>query len=129
MSGTGQITPVDEIAQDDQKLEERAEQLVRALSICFDTIMSNTIQVGVKVKLEPTEAVTKDPQVLDKEVLALLIKKNGGEGAVRIIDGTYIPTGHGQVAGTIIVTREPDQTCVLFGSPSVRYFRRGADTV
>ena len=89
--------------------------------------MNNTVQVGVKVKLELAEAVTKDPEVLDKEVVALLIKKNGGEGAVRIVDGTYIPTGHAQEAGTIIVTRQSDQVCVLFGNPSVRYFRRRAD--
>lgn len=102
-----QTIPVDDIAEDDKKLEEKAGQLVDA-----------------KVTLSPKFVDTKDPEVVDSSILAVLVKVNGGEGAVRVDDGTYVRTGANQGDGNFIVTVNPGQICVLLGHPSIRYFRR-----
>ena len=85
----------------------------------------NTIQIGKKAILGPKDVVTKDPEVLDSSILAVLVKVNGGEGAVRLSDGTNVRTGANQDKGYVIVTVKSGQICVLLGHPSVRFFRRG----
>ncbi|KAL9128706.1 MAG: hypothetical protein Q9217_002667 [Psora testacea] len=99
------VTPVDEIAEDDKQLVEKVEALINA-----------------KVTLDHTEVVTKDPTVVGSLIPALLVRVNGGEGAVRVDDGTYVRTGANQGGGYFIVTMKPGQICVLLGHPSVRYF-------
>ena len=61
-------------------------------------------QIGAKVTLESKEPAATNPQVVDSSVRALLVKKNGGEGAVRVDDGTYVRTGQNQGDGFVIVT-------------------------
>ena len=73
--------------------------------------------------MESKEPAAADPQVVDSSVRALLVKKNGGEGAVRVDDGTYVRTGKNQGDGFVIVTVKTGRICVLLGHPSVRYFK------
>jgi len=117
-----QITPVDGIADDDKKLEEKAKKLLVKTPSRFLRSDFDIRQEGLKVTLESKEAVTRDPQSVDSSVRALLVKKNGGEGAVRVDDGTYLRTGQNQGDGFVIVTIGTGRICVLFGHPSVRYF-------
>jgi len=77
----------------------------------------------VKVTLGPKNAVTKDPEVLDSSILAVLVKINGGEEAVRLGDGTNVRTGANQGKGHVIVTVKSGEICALLGHPSVRFFR------
>lgn len=58
-------------------------------------------QVGVKVTLESKEPVTTDPRLVDSSVHALLVKKNGGEGAVRVADRKYVRTSQNQGDGLL----------------------------
>lgn len=96
---------------------------LKASTICSGF---NTIQAGVKVTLGPKDVATKDPQVLDSSILAVLVKVNGGEGAVRLGDGTNVRTGANQDPGSVIVTVKPGQICALLGHPSVRFFRNSS---
>lgn len=56
----------------------------------------NNIQARVKVALGPKDLMTKDPEVLDSSILAVLVKINGGEGTVKLGDGTNVQTGANQ---------------------------------
>jgi len=105
-----QTTSVDDIAHDDERLKEKAIQLL-----------------GEDVILGPQETARTDPDVVDPSVLAVLVTKHGGDGAVRVIGDTVtnIRTGPQQELGFVIIVVGSGQTCILFGSPSVRYFRRG----
>ena len=119
------IIPVDGIADDDKKLEEKAKaELVKTPSR-FLRSGFNIRQKELKVTLESKEAVTKDPQSVEPPVRALLVKRHGGQGAVRVTgvtDGIYLETGKEEKEGIVIVTIGTGRICVLFGHPSVRYF-------
>ena len=41
-------------------------------------------------------------------ILAVLVKVNGGKGAVRVDDETYVQTGVNQGDGYVIITVNPD---------------------
>ena len=69
-----QIVSVDNISNDDKKLEEKAEQLVKPFKVTRHSAF-NMRQVGVKVTLGSKEPATADPQVVDSSVRALLVKK------------------------------------------------------
>lgn len=81
------------------------------------------LQIGTKVVLEKTEATTTDPEAIDSSIRAILVRKDGGEGAVRVSNGLYIQTGPQEQKGSVIVKIDTGQICVLFGRPSIRYFR------
>ncbi|OCL14012.1 hypothetical protein AOQ84DRAFT_359276 [Glonium stellatum] len=108
MAGTSQITPVDDIAQDDHKLEEKATQLS-----------------GVDLVIDP-ETIGTDFEMVDSSVRAILVKKHSAGGAVRVFGNPIrnVVTGPNEGAGFVIVIVGPGETCRLFGSPSIRYFRR-----
>jgi hypothetical protein len=87
--------------------------------------------LGGDVVLDP-EKVGADLELADSSVCAVLVKKDGGAGAVRVTGGTLkdgifknIRTGPNYGTGFVIVLVESEQDCMLFGNPSVRYFRRG----
>ncbi|KAL2048963.1 hypothetical protein ABVK25_010816 [Lepraria finkii] len=64
-----EVTPVNDIAHDDQKLEEKA-----------------SASYGADLVLDPKETTGTDFESVDSAVCAILVKKDGGAGAV-----TYRP--------------------------------------
>lgn len=109
ISQEGQITSVNDIAHDDQKLQKKATQLS-----------------DEDVVLDPKETVGTDFGTVVSSVCAILVKKHGAVGAVRIFSNpiTNVVTGPTQGTGFVIVVRKSDKNCRLFGNPSLRYFRR-----
>jgi len=108
MDEESQITPVDEIAHNDEELVKKAEELTK-----------------MKVKLDPTETIGKSFEIVDSSVCAILVKKNSAPGAVRV-DAPGMPnvvTGPRE-KGFDIVVIGPGQTCMLYSTPTVRYFKR-----
>ncbi len=64
--------------------------------------------------------------MVDSSVCAVLVRKDGGGGAVRVTGGMFknVVTGPTQETGFIIVVVKSCEHCMLLGNPSVRYFRR-----
>ncbi|KAI9891859.1 MAG: hypothetical protein M1814_002244 [Vezdaea aestivalis] len=104
-----QIVHVNDIAHDDQQLEEKARVL------CDEDVV-----------LDLQETMGKDFGTVETSVCAILVKKDGPWGAVRVFSEpvTNLVTGPTQGDGFAIVVIKPGQTCRLFGTPSMRYFRR-----
>ena len=67
-----------------------------------------------------------DFKMVDLSVRAILIKKHSAGGAVRVFSNPIrnVVTGPDKGTGFIIVIIGPSETCRLFSSPSIRYFRR-----
>lgn len=126
MSRENQITPVDNIANNVQELVKKAEELVRILPVlAASCLIDNAIQTGVKVVLDPEETVGTSLEMVDSSVCAILVRKKSARGAVRV-DAPGMPnvvTGPDQIGFDIVVIR-PGQTCRIFLTPTVRYFRR-----
>ncbi len=57
---------------------------------------------------------------------AVLVKKHGAVGAVRVSSDpiTNVVTGPAQGTRFVIVVIKPGQDCMFLKTPSVRYFRR-----
>ena len=86
---------------------------------------NNTIQTKLKVFLDRTEIVGKNFEIVDSSICAILVKKHSAPGAVRV-DAPGMPnveTGPHKKGFDIVVIR-PGQTCMLYSTPTVRYFRR-----
>jgi len=96
----------DDIAGDDKKLEQMVAK-----------------EIGTQVRIDINEAETSDPDSVHRSIRAILVKVNGGEGAIRGSEGFFLRTGPGQREGYDIVIIDSGQICVLFGKPSIRYFR------
>jgi hypothetical protein len=75
------------------------------------------------VKIDTNEAETSDPEPLPASIRAILVKINGGKGAIRGSQDFLLLTGPKERKGYDIVTIDTGQICVLFGKPSIRYFR------
>ncbi|KAI9889399.1 MAG: hypothetical protein M1814_005335 [Vezdaea aestivalis] len=101
-------TRVDDIANDNEALEAKARQLL-----------------GEDVTLDANEVLGTDFEILDRSICAVLVRKNGGAGAIRVTGGTFknVVTGPTQGTGFVIVTIQAGEDCMLLGTPSVRYFR------
>lgn len=65
-----------------------------------------------------------DFEIVDSTVCAILVKKDGSRGA--ITGGTFdnIVTGPTQGTGYVIIVLRSGRSCMFYGTPSVRYFRR-----
>lgn len=76
--------------------------------------------------IDPKETIGTTFETVDPLVRAILVKKHGGGGAVRVFGDTIrnVVTGPNQAVGFIVVVVRSGETCRLFGNPSVRYFRR-----
>jgi hypothetical protein len=61
---------------------------------------------------------------VDSSVCAILVRKDGGAGAVT--GGTFdnVVTGPTQGTGSVIIVVKSGQSLMFYGTPSVRYFRR-----
>jgi hypothetical protein len=82
----------------------------------------------VKVVLDLNETVGRSFEMVDPAVCAILVRKRSAIGAVRV-DAPGMPnvvTGPDQKGFVIVVIRQ-GQTCRLFLTPTVRYFRRAPD--
>ncbi|KAL8855457.1 MAG: hypothetical protein Q9178_007890 [Gyalolechia marmorata] len=102
-----EVTSVSDIADDDQKLGEKA-----------------STSYGEDFILDPRETTGTDFESVDSAVCAILVKKDGGAGAVT--SGTFenVVTGPKQGTGHVIIVLKSGKNCMFYGTPSVRYFRR-----
>lgn len=89
-------------------------------------IITKSVQCGMEVTIDTQETVGRDFGTVDQSVCAILIKRDGTPGAVRIFGDvvTNVVTGPTQGDGYVVVLRKTGQSCRLFGSPSMRFFRR-----
>lgn len=76
--------------------------------------------------LDPKETIGTNFETVDSSICAVLIKKHGAAGAVRVFSNpvTNVVTGPIQGTGFVIVVIKSGEDCMLLGTPSVRYFRR-----
>src|ERR1700761_342964 len=109
--------PADEIASDNTKLEQKVGQEV-SNELARMSQDGNAFQIGTLVKVDTEEAETSDPESLNPSICALLVKVDGGEGAIRGSNGFYLRTGPGEGHGYVIIIIDSGQICVLFGKPS-----------
>jgi len=105
----GDGTLVDDIAHKDNELEKKATELC-----------------GYEVVLDTNWTVGTDLEELDPSICAVLIKIHGLAGAVRVYSSPMqnIVSGPKRGHGYVITVIKSGETCNLFGTPSVRYFRR-----
>ncbi|KAH7038967.1 hypothetical protein B0J12DRAFT_250101 [Macrophomina phaseolina] len=101
------IVLVDNIANDDQKLKEKAAEL------CGETLVADPERVGID--LEP----------VDLFVRAIFIRKKCSYGAVYVYGNPtrIVLTGPSEEEGYDMVLVRNDETSRLFGNPLVRFFR------
>ena len=69
------------------------------------------------------ETIGPDFEIVDSTVCAIFVKKDGGAGAITGgIDN--IVTRPKQGSGYVIIVLRSGRSCMFYGTPSVRYFRR-----
>lgn len=80
---------------------------------------------GEDLVIDAKETLGKSFETVDSSVRAILVKMDGGGGAVRVFGSgnTVRNVVTGQGAGFVIVVVGVGEECMLFGNPSVRYFR------
>lgn len=102
------VTPVDDIAHDDYMLEKKATELS-----------------GEDAIIDQEETIGTDFGTVPQSVCAVLVKKHGPIGALRVFgEGvTNVVTGPTET-GFVIVIIKPGESCRLLQTPSLRYFRR-----
>lgn len=107
MVGESQAMVVDDIADDDKKLEEKAQHLS-----------------GLSLVIDKQETVGKEFEVADRSVRAILVKKDSSAGAVRVFGQSIrnVVTGPKE-QGYALVIVATNEECMFLGSPTVRYFR------
>ena len=61
--------------------------------------------------------------MMDSSVGAILVRKDGGAGAIS--GGPYknVLTGPAEGSGYVMVIIKAGENCVLYGQPSIRYLR------
>ncbi|KAF7509568.1 hypothetical protein GJ744_007968 [Endocarpon pusillum] len=105
----GRVTPVDDIVHNDHMLEEKVTHLS-----------------GEDTVIDPKETIGTDFGTVASSVCAVLVKKHGAAGAIRVFgeEVTNVVTGPTEGTGFVIVIIKPGEDCRLFGKPSLRYFHR-----
>jgi len=98
--------PVDDIADDQKKLEEKAK-----------------LEAGEDLILDPDWTVTRKFES-STTVRAVLLRKHGSNGVARVGNSPTRYTLTSKLSGIVLVAAKPGETIVLLGYPSVRYFRR-----
>lgn len=78
--------------------------------------------------LDKNETIGTTLELVDPSVRAILVKRHGGGGAVRVNGDAVrnVVTGPDENIGFDIVVIGTGETCRLFGTPTVRYFRRNS---
>ena len=116
--------PVNDIADNNQKLEKRALELVGKIQNSVKYISLNTIQceepIKIGLKITGTSLESVDPLIY-----TILVKIHSSGGAVRVFGNIIrnVVIGPKEPAGFIIFIIRPSKNCRLFGSPIVYYFR------
>ena len=97
----------------------RHQRRIRTIELIF-------VQYGKDLVIDSHESSGTDLEMVDSTVGAILVKKDGGAGAIS--GGPYknVLTGPGEGSGYVMVIIMPRENCVLYGKPSVRYFRRSS---
>jgi hypothetical protein len=123
--GSG-ITSVDDIAHDNEELEKKATDLVLVPGWPKIGVPAKTSQAQDHLVIDKNETIGKPLELVDPSVRAILIKRHGGGGAVRVHGNAVrnVVTGPDKDIGFDIVIIGTGETCRLFGTPTVRYFRR-----
>lgn len=79
-----------------------------------------------EVLIDGCETIGKTFEQVESSVCAILVKKHGGGGAVRVFGDAVqnVVTGPSESPGFVIVIVAPGETCRFLGTPTVRLFRR-----
>ncbi|CAN9359967.1 unnamed protein product [Alternaria alternata] len=106
---SNQTTPVDKIAEDDEKLQEKVKELT-----------------GEELTIDSEDTVGADFKEVGKDIRAVLVRKRSGRGAFRVTGGgtaQNVETGPDK-DGAVIVLIKPGQTGMCLGKPSFRCFKK-----
>lgn len=122
MVGESQVMVVDDIADDDKKLEEKAQHLVRDYT--KNTTELSGCQSGLDLVIDKQETAGKEFEVADRSVRAILVKKGSSAGAVRVFGQSIrnVVTGPKEQGYALVIVASNEE-CMFLGSPTVRYFR------
>jgi len=125
MGGQDEITRVDEIGLNDPKLEEKATELVRSVTVLHSTIF-NYFWAGEALIIDAQETIGKPFRSIDRSVRAILVMIHSDAGLVRIYGQStrFVATGLGQGSGFAIVFIRSEEKSMVHGHPSMRFFRR-----
>ncbi|KAF1358481.1 hypothetical protein EJ07DRAFT_179681 [Lizonia empirigonia] len=102
-------TPVDEIAEDNEKLQEKVKELT-----------------GEELTIDSEDTVGADFKEVGHDIRAVLVRKKSGRGAFRVTGGNAVQnveTGPDK-NGAVIVLIKPGQIGMCLGKPSFRCFKR-----
>lgn len=79
-----------------------------------------------EVVVDDCETIGKTFEQVESSVCAILIKRDGGGGAVRVFGDAVrnVVTGPSESPGYVIMVIAPGETCRFLGTPTVRFFRR-----
>lgn len=113
MNEEGRVEDVDDIKDDDTELVKRVK---------YRASMSSNESVSLDKKWKEGQNF----QSAGPSVCAILVKKDSAAGAVRVYSDpvTNVVTGPKQKSGVVLIVLKNDESCRLFGSPSVRWFSR-----
>jgi hypothetical protein len=77
------------------------------------------------VTLDKDWTIGVNLESIDTSIPALLLKKDGAWGAVRVDTSPVLNevSGPGMDPGFSLILVKPGETCRIYQSPSVRYFR------
>ncbi|KAK3615364.1 hypothetical protein LTR56_026633 [Elasticomyces elasticus] len=80
---------------------------------------------GTAVIRDADETIGSNFEKVDESVAAILVRKNSADGAVRIFGREIrnVVTGP-QEHGFVLVCVSEGEHCRIFGTPTVRYFRK-----
>lgn len=108
MAEKSEVIPVDAVAQDDERLMKMVQD-----------------KVNRNVTLDKDWTVGVNLESIDPSIPALLLRKDGAWGAVRVDTSPVLNevSGPGMVPGISLILVKPGETCRFYQSPSVRYFR------
>ena len=76
--------------------------------------------------LDEKEIVAKSVVTLDPSICAIMIRKGGAPGCVRVFGNSIknIIAGPEKKGGRIVVLVKHGEECMIMGEPNVRFFRR-----
>jgi hypothetical protein len=108
MAEKSEVIPVDTNAHDDEYLQRIVKEKVKR-----DVTLDQNWTVGVNL------------ESLGPSIPALLLKKDGAWGAVRVDTSPVLNevSGPGMNPGISLILVKPGETCRFYQSPLVRYFR------
>lgn len=108
-------------------MAEKSEVITLDAAPYDDERLRKMVQEKAKrnVTLDKDWTVGVNLESIDPSIPALLLKKDGAWGAVRVDTSPVLNevSGPGMDPGIALILVKPGETCRFYQSPSVRYFR------